>query len=91
MLDIMLDMKTVTMRELLHNSADVLRVVERGGTVCLTKRGRPVARLIPEPKPTPHKLVKVDFMKRLKETWGDKVFTSEEIKAMREAELGDRS
>ena len=91
MLDILLDMKTITMRELLHNSAAVMRLVEHGGTVRLTKRGRPVARLVPDTAAVPRKLVKVDFMKRLKETWGDKVFTSAEIKAMREAELGDRS
>lgn len=84
-------MKTITMRELLHNSADVLRLVERGGTVRLTKRGRPVARLVPEPEPTGRKLVKVDFMKQLKATWGDQVFTRLEIKVMRETELGERS
>lgn len=84
-------MKTITMRELLHHSADVLRLVEHGGTVRLTKRGRFVARIVPEPSPGGGKLVKVDFAKRLKETWGDKVFSSAEIKAMREAELGDRS
>lgn len=84
-------MKTITMRELLHNSASVLRLVEHGGTVRLTRRGRPVARLVPEPEPAARKLVKVDFMKQLKATWGDKVFSSAEIKAMREAELGDRS
>ena len=91
LLDMVLDMTTVTMRELMHNPTGVLRIVEHGGTVRLTRRGRPVARLIPEPEPTPRKLVKVDFMKQLKATWGDKVFTSAEIKAMREAELGDRS
>jgi len=84
-------MKTITMRELLHHSADVLRLVEHGGTVRLTKHGRPVARLVPEPVPAGRKLVKVDFMKQLRATWGGKVFTSAEIKAMREAELGDRS
>lgn len=84
-------MKTISMRELLHHSAAVLRVVEHGGTVRLTKRGRPVARLIPEPPPAGRQLVKVDFAKRLKETWGAKMFSRAEIKAMREAELGERS
>jgi hypothetical protein len=28
-----------------------------------------------------------DFMARMKETWGDRVFSEEEVRAMREAEL----
>jgi prevent-host-death family protein len=84
-------MKTISMRELLHHSAEVLRVVERGGTVRLTKRGRPVARLIPEPEPTGRQVVKVDFREQLRATWGDKAFSQAQISAMREAELGERS
>jgi hypothetical protein len=35
----------------------------------------------------PRKLVKPDIMARLKETWGDRVFSTKEIAAMRMAEL----
>ena len=57
-----LDMTTVTMRELMHNPTGVLRIVEYGGTVRLNRRERPLARLIPEPAPTRRQLVMVDFM-----------------------------
>jgi hypothetical protein len=30
-------------------------------------------------------------MRWMKETWGDRVFSAEEVREMREAELGDRS
>lgn len=62
-----------------------------GETIRLTKRGRPIARIIPDTTPTGRKLVKPDFAKRLKETWGDKVFTNAEVQAMRDYEDGDRS
>ena len=35
----------------------------------------------------PHKLVKPDIMARLKETWGDRVFSAKEVAEMRAAEL----
>ena len=57
-MDMVLDMKTVTMRELMHNPTGVLRIVEQGGTVRLTRRGRPVARLVPD---TPAKPGRVEW------------------------------
>ena len=82
----MLDMKTITMRELMHNPTGVLRVVEHGGTVRLTRRGRPVARLIPEPPPTPRKVEWPDIMARLKSYCGDFVLSDKAYERMREAE-----
>jgi len=84
-------MKTITMRELLHHSADVLRVVERGGTVRLTKRGRPVARLIPEPQPVPRKVEWPDIVARTKSYCGDAVLTDEDMKRMKDEEERDFS
>jgi len=74
------------MRELLHNSADVLRVVEHGGTVRLTKRGHPVARLIPEPKPTPRKVEWPDVVARAKRYCGDVVLTDKDVQRIKDAE-----
>ena len=84
-------MKTATIRDLRLTFPKVEAWLASGETVRLTKRGRPIARIVPDTTPTGRKLVKVDFMKRLKETWGDKVFTNAEVQAMRDDEDGDRS
>ena len=74
------------MRELLHNSARVLRAVENGGTVRLTRRGRPVARLIPEARPAPRKVRWPDIVARAKSYCGEVVLTDEDVKRMKDAE-----
>lgn len=47
MLDMLLDMKTATIREVQHRLSRVLARVGRGEEVTITKRGKPVARLVP--------------------------------------------
>jgi hypothetical protein len=42
---------------------------------------------VPATSEKPHTLVKPDIMARLKEVWGDRVFSTKEIAAMRAAEL----
>ena len=84
-------MKTATIRDLRLTFRKVEAWLANGETVRLTKRGRPIARIVPDTTPTGRKLVKVDFAKQLQATWGDKVFTNAEIQAMRDAEDGDRS
>jgi antitoxin (DNA-binding transcriptional repressor) of toxin-antitoxin stability system len=79
-------MKTITIRELLHNPTRTLRVVERGGTVRLTRRGQPVARLIPEPAPAPRKIKWPDFAARAKAYCGDFVLSDEAWQRMKDAE-----
>ncbi len=54
-------MKTATMRQLRNESRAVLAWVEDGEEVQITKRGKIIARLVPDhPKP---KLKKVDWTK----------------------------
>jgi prevent-host-death family protein len=91
LLDMVLDMTTITMRELMHNPTGVLRIVEHGGTVRLTRRGRPVARLVPEPKPTPRKVEWPDIMARVKSYCGDVVLTEKDMKRMKDEEERDFS
>ncbi|MCB1226280.1 MAG: hypothetical protein KDK99_10750 [Verrucomicrobiales bacterium] len=62
-----------------------------GEEIEITKHGKPFARLSP---PGPQKAPKFDLKahkKRMKDTWGDRVFSAEEVREMREAELGDFS
>jgi prevent-host-death family protein len=42
-------MKTVGIRELRQHASRYLRLAERGETIQITDRGRPVARLVPLP------------------------------------------
>ena len=82
----MFNMKTVTMRELIHNSAGIIRLVEHGGTVRLTRRGRPVARLVPDKPAKPGKVEWPDIMARLKSYCGDVVLTDDDMKRMKDEE-----
>jgi antitoxin (DNA-binding transcriptional repressor) of toxin-antitoxin stability system len=78
-------MKTITIRELLHNPTRTLRLVERGGTARLTRRGQPVARLIPEPPAAPRAVEWPDIKARLKSYCGDFVLSDAAYERMREA------
>jgi prevent-host-death family protein len=86
MLDILLDMKTVTIRELLHDSARIMRVVERGGTVCITRRGRPVARLVPEQRAVSGNIEWPDVLARARGYCGDTMLTDEDVQRVRDGE-----
>jgi prevent-host-death family protein len=78
-------MKTATVADLRNNFHRISALIESGETVEITKRGRPFAKLSPAAQ-RKRKLVKPDFMARLKEVWGDRCFTAEEVKAMRDFE-----
>jgi len=45
-------MESVTVRELRNNGGDVLRRVERGERIVVTRDGAPVAELRPLPRPS---------------------------------------
>jgi len=66
-------MKTTTVRELRHHFGAVLRMVENGETVVLTKRGKTVAELWPPTPPKPRKPQWPDIEARMKAIFGDKV------------------
>ena len=52
----------------------------------ITKAGKPFARLVPPTPGKASKLVKPDILARLKKTWGDRVFSAQEVATMRAAE-----
>lgn len=63
-------MKSIKARDLQHDLGRVLDRVERGETVQILRRNRPVARIVPiavpsRPKPWP------DLVKRLRSIYGD--------------------
>ncbi len=84
-------MQTLTVRDLRYDFRKVEAWLAEGQEIEITKHGKPVARLCP---PNAGKSPRFDIeahRRRMKETWGDRVFTAEEVREMREAELGDRS
>jgi len=80
-------MKTATVRDIRNHFARVSAWIEHGEAVEITKGGKAFARLVPATDTQPRKLVKPDFMARLKKTWGPRVFSAKEVAQMRAAEL----
>jgi antitoxin (DNA-binding transcriptional repressor) of toxin-antitoxin stability system len=80
-------MKTATVADLRNNFRRVSAWIEHGETVQILKRGRPFAQLTAIRPADGASVPKPDIMARLKEVWGDRVFSMEEVRAMREAEL----
>ena len=84
-------MHTLTVRDLRYDFAKVESWLADGQEIEITKHGKPVAHLSP-PRLGQAKSFDADAHQRwLLETWGDRIFTAEEVSEMREAELGDRS
>jgi len=81
-------MKTATVRDLRNRFPRVAAWITEGEPVSITKAGKPFARLLPVTPEKPRKLVKPDILARLKETWGDRIFSAKEVAQMRAAELG---
>ena len=80
-------MKTATIRDLRNRFPRVAAWIAEGESVEITKAGKLFACLVP---PTPVKsppLVKPDIMARLKKSWGNRVFSAQEVAVMRAAEL----
>ena len=80
-------MKTATVRDLRNRFARVSAWIEQGEAVEITKGGKAFARLIPANEGKVGKLVKVDFARQLRKTWGSRVFSAAEVAEMRAAEL----
>ena len=79
-------MKTATVRDLSNQFPRVAAWIAEGESVEITKAGKPFARLVPPAPGKASKLVKPAILARLKKTWGDRVFSAQEVAAMRAAE-----
>lgn len=80
-------MKTATVRDLRNDFSKLEAWLLEGEDVRIEKRGRPVALLTPYREKAEARVRNPDFAARLKAIWGERVFSEEEVKAMREAEL----
>ena len=72
LLDIMSDMKTLSVREAQHGFAAMLDMVAAGEDVEITRRHRVVARVVPATRPKT-KAKWPDIMARLRKDFGDRV------------------
>ena len=60
-------MRTITSRQARQKFRDLLDSAARGETVCITRRGAEVARLVPPPRPDPGPFPDLTaFRKRMK-------------------------
>ena len=81
-------MKTATVADLRNNFRRVSSWIEHGETVQIIKRGRAFAQLTSLAEvAAAQSAPKPDVMARLQEVWGDRVFSMEEVEAMRASEL----
>ncbi len=84
-------MKTLTVRDLRYDFAKVEEWLADGEEIEITKHGKAVARLSPPGRKQAPVFDADEHWRWLEETWGDRVFSAEEVREMREAELGDFS
>ncbi len=80
-------MKTANVADLRNNFAVIATWIADGETVAIHKRGKPFARLVPEVAGLEQVRPRVDFAGRLRKIWGERVFSADEVAAMRAAEL----
>lgn len=75
-------MKTASVADLRNHFPKIAAWIAAGEEVRVTRRGKPLARLVPEKaeeKPVPPR---PDFAARRKATWGDRCFNMEEVRKM---------
>lgn len=79
-------MKTATVRDLRNRFPRVAAWIGEGEPVEITRGGKPFARLVPVVAARKSRPAKPDIMAQLKEVWGDRIYSTPEIEAMRAAE-----
>jgi prevent-host-death family protein len=63
----MLNMKKASVREIQHHFSDILRRIEEGEEVCITKRNKIVAKIVPHSEIQREPVEYPDFVGRAKE------------------------
>jgi antitoxin (DNA-binding transcriptional repressor) of toxin-antitoxin stability system len=84
-------MKTATVRELRNEFPRIEAWVHEGESISISKRGKVIATLVPASASVTfsQRGTKPDIMARLRETWSGRVFSLEEVAAMRADEQAD--
>ena len=80
-------MNVVSTADLRNHFRRVSAWLDNGESVEILKRGKPYARLLPIAKPAVKTRPQVDFRAQRKAIWGDRVFSTAEVKEMRDSEF----
>ena len=80
-------MKTVTVRDLRNNFSKLEVWLQEGEQIQIEKRGQPIALLTAFQANQTNHPIKPDFAARRRAIWGDRVFTTAQVEAMRADEL----
>ena len=82
-------MKTATVRELRNEFPRIEAWVHEGESINISKRGKVIGTLVPAlgAAGLQQRRAKVDIMARLQETWKGRVFSAEQVAAMRADKL----
>jgi prevent-host-death family protein len=78
-------MKTATMRQLRNETNTLLEWVEAGETVVVTKRSKPVLRLLPVVEESGKKVEMPDFARRQAAIFGDRILPGSVAEMLAEA------
>lgn len=81
-------MKKVSIMEAQHNLSKVLKQVEEGASVYITRRGKVVARLEGPPEESP--VAFPDFAARARETWGETEWKGSSTDELLDSTRGDQ-
>ena len=84
-------MQTLTVRDLRYDFGKVEAWLADGEEIEITKHGKPVAQISPPRQARQAKFDAEAHRRWLNEIWGERVFSADEVKEMREAELGEQS
>lgn len=80
-------MKTANVADLRNNFRRLASWISDGESVAIHKRGKLFATLVPSSETIVSRMPKIDFARQLKEVWGERMFSDEEVAAMRRAEI----
>jgi antitoxin (DNA-binding transcriptional repressor) of toxin-antitoxin stability system len=80
-------MKTANVADLRNDFQKVAAWISDGESVSIRMRGKLFATLTPARGLNEPAMPKIDFATQLKKIWGDKVFSDEEVRKMKAAEL----
>lgn len=85
-------MQTINVEDVPGCAVQIENWLGSGENVELVRDGRPIARIVPVETPAASNgatrpVPKVDWAAQRKEIWGDRVFSAEEVRQMREDEL----
>jgi len=79
--------RTASVADLRNNFRRLASWVSDGESVAIHKRGKLFATLVPRGETMVSRMPEIEFARQSKEVWGVRMFSDEEVAAMRSAEI----